>query len=431
MNGKSSAELEREAENVRAEVSRTAESLRERMTPGELVDEAMDYLRHSDSAVSLNTLKTQVRDNPLALAVAATGLAWLMTGSRTARADGSDGHASHSSWTSGWSGFRSPFGGHRSSRAREWSDGRDWPDDEEYRRSGMSDGYGSSMRDAARGAGDTMRETASGAGEAMRNAASSTRDTAANMRDRISEGMSRASEGVSRASEGMSRAGHATARAGRAARDQTGSMAGGIQHTFSSLLDREPLILGALGLAIGAAIGAMLPSTHVEDETFGEQGDKLRRGAKDMMREGYEGAKDVAQEAYRSGREAADEQGLTPKDEKPLADKISATVAAGAEAAKAKAAEKMKSEGDTSADGKSASAPPSGAGGTAGASERASGTSGERPKDTGGAGEKLASTGKNEPRPGGPAPMTTDDAGHTTSSSSEGPARTSPFPPRT
>lgn len=424
MNGKSSAELEREAESVRAEVSRTAESLRERMTPGQLVDQAMDYLRHSDTAISLNTLKTQVRDNPLALAVSAAGLAWLMMGPRTSHADNGGEHASHSSWSGGWSGFRSPFGGRRS------SGGWDRHDSEERWRGGMSDsGFGDSMRDAASGAGHSMHETASGVGERMRSAASGTGET---MRNAASGAWETAGNMRDSISEGMSHAGHTTARAGRAARHQASSMAGGVQHTFGSVLEREPLILGALGLAIGAAIGAMLPSTRFEDETFGEQGDRLRRGAKNAMREGFEGAKDVAKEAYRSGAEAADEEGLVPEDGKPLAEKVSATVAAGAEAAKAKAAEKMGGSSDSSGRNQASSEGPSGRGSQGESAGTRSGTTAGRAQSGGsGTGEKIASTPKEPPRPGSSDPVTTDEAGHTTSSSSEGPARTSPFPPRT
>jgi hypothetical protein len=50
---------------------------------------------------------------------------------------------------------------------------------------------------------------------------------------------------------------------------------------FNTLLEEQPITLGALGLAVGAAIGAMLPSTEQEDRLLGpapRQGDFTNKG---------------------------------------------------------------------------------------------------------------------------------------------------------
>lgn len=76
----SAAELEREAEAVRAHVTETADAIRQKMTPGQLIDEFAGMFSGGDTSAAINNLKSQVRDNPLPLALIATGLAWLTLG---------------------------------------------------------------------------------------------------------------------------------------------------------------------------------------------------------------------------------------------------------------------------------------------------------------------------------------------------------------
>lgn len=75
------AELEREAEAARARLSETADQLKARMSPGQLMDEVLNQFRDGDGNQMLSNLRTQARDNPMALALVGSGLAWLMMGS--------------------------------------------------------------------------------------------------------------------------------------------------------------------------------------------------------------------------------------------------------------------------------------------------------------------------------------------------------------
>ena len=80
MNDKSAAELEVDAQAARARVAETADSIRSRMSPGQLIDEFTGLFTGGDGATALNNLKGQIRDNPLPMALVGTGLAWLMMG---------------------------------------------------------------------------------------------------------------------------------------------------------------------------------------------------------------------------------------------------------------------------------------------------------------------------------------------------------------
>src|SRR5205085_2234804 len=66
------------AEESRARLSEKLEELRARITPGEVVDQLVDYVRDSGGEF-MRTLGYQVRRNPLPVALIGAGMAWLMT----------------------------------------------------------------------------------------------------------------------------------------------------------------------------------------------------------------------------------------------------------------------------------------------------------------------------------------------------------------
>jgi ElaB/YqjD/DUF883 family membrane-anchored ribosome-binding protein len=57
---------------------------------------------------------------------------------------------------------------------------------------------------------------------------------------------------------------------------------------YHRMLDENPMALGAMGIAVGALLGALLPSTRKEDELMGEASDRLTDQAKHLARSGYD-----------------------------------------------------------------------------------------------------------------------------------------------
>src|SRR5690606_12698936 len=153
-------------------------------------------------------------------------------------------------------------------------------------------------------------DTAAGAGarEQHGDMAARAREVAAETGARISDTAERAREVVSdtaeRAAAGISRAvGDATGTAsdlGRQARSQ-----------FYDLVDKHPLVLGGIGLAIGAALAAAMRPTETEARLVGETSDRFRRRARELGEAQFERAQAIAERAYEAGWHEARAQGLS------------------------------------------------------------------------------------------------------------------------
>jgi ElaB/YqjD/DUF883 family membrane-anchored ribosome-binding protein len=74
-----------------------------------------------------------------------------------------------------------------------------------------------------------------------------------------------------------------------------------VRDGFNSLLEEQPLVLGALGIALGAAIGAALPITEQEDRLLGSARDQTMNKIKET---GSESFKQVKESVTRVGEEA-------------------------------------------------------------------------------------------------------------------------------
>ena len=87
---KSSGQLEREAEHTRSQLAATLDELRSRISPGQLLDQGLDFARESNAGELARNLGRDARDNPLPLALIGTGIAWLMMTNGRRRGDGVD-----------------------------------------------------------------------------------------------------------------------------------------------------------------------------------------------------------------------------------------------------------------------------------------------------------------------------------------------------
>ena len=255
MTDQSAAELERDAEVARAKVADTAESIRNKMSPGQLIDEFTGMFAGGDGSAALANLKSQIRDNPLPLTLVGAGLAWLMLGSGSS-ATPSAHRQKHTSVDRG---------------NRYISAGADADEDA---RSGVFGNLADSVREKVEGAAVSGSGMAADVVEGTKNAAEGVKHGLANKSADLANTASKVSEG------------------GR--------------QMMQDLVQREPLVIAALGVAVGAAIGALLPSTAIEDEQLGSLRDSVRGKADKLLHAGMEEAKEVAAETYETVKAEAD-----------------------------------------------------------------------------------------------------------------------------
>ncbi|MGQ9367459.1 hypothetical protein [Azospirillum sp. ST 5-10] len=145
----------------------------------------------------------------------------------------------------------------------------------------------------------SVRERAYGAAGSVRQAAEHAYDRAGeslhHAGDRVGGAMQRARGAAGRMGDQMG--GHESA--GRAR-----SMASG----FWDMVDDHPLVAGVLGVAMGAALGASIPSTRYEDRWVGDYADeaydRARSYAEDAIDRGTRAAKAAVETAREDVKEA-------------------------------------------------------------------------------------------------------------------------------
>lgn len=84
-NGRDPAELEREIDRTRMSLGRTVDALENRLSPGQLLDQALGMARQHGGEFAGN-LGRSVENNPVPMLLTAAGMAWMMMSSNEPRA---------------------------------------------------------------------------------------------------------------------------------------------------------------------------------------------------------------------------------------------------------------------------------------------------------------------------------------------------------
>jgi ElaB/YqjD/DUF883 family membrane-anchored ribosome-binding protein len=267
---RSSAELEREVEATRAGLTDTLGTLRERASPNQLFEQALDYARSSGGMELLRNLGQAVRDNPLPLVLIGAGVGWLMFsgGSRASTPAGSGAR------------FRADSG----------------PDE----RHGAEGIGASSLAEGASAVGDRLGEAANDLRDSVTGAVRQTAETAGTTYRSVTDAAGSAADSVrAAASSAMDR----ISGDGQGTGEQLGSFNQGAQQGLGWLVREQPLVLGAIGVALGAAVGALLPGTETENRLMGEARDSAAQQVQAAAQEGYDRAKEAVGEATEQAKD--------------------------------------------------------------------------------------------------------------------------------
>jgi hypothetical protein len=292
--GRSSAEIEREVEATRSGLSNTLEELRDRASPGQLFEQALDYARTSGGAELVRNLGQSVRDNPLPLVLIGAGIGWLMftgsNGNRAASAQAAPG--------------QSPLGHSPSVTPRSSTRIRVYSGTDQSQTMGESGN--ASLTERASGATSAV---AGRVGDAASDLRDSVAGAASQFADRASSTYRSATDAAGSVTDSVRGAVASTAEqmvgAGQDVRERFEDFGANSRQGISWLMREQPLVLGAIGVALGAAIGALIPGTEAEDRLMGETRDRVADQAHAAAQKGYEQVKDTAGEHLQHATAAA------------------------------------------------------------------------------------------------------------------------------
>jgi hypothetical protein len=347
-------ELERDAERTRADlahtvdelrsrISDTASDIRERVSPAAIKQDVKDYV-HQTGQQLYHTVEARARENPLQAVAIAAGLAypfWRIVSSMPAPILLIGAGIALSSRTG-----QSAPANRMLDQARDRLEGAtaEIRERSRYASTAMQDASRNtteSVQDAALRARGAVQDTTQRAKEALQDATQRTKEQVADAASRagaavtstvdtvastVTDAVSGARDAVSRAAstvtDAVSSSYQSSAEAAAYAREQALWASRQTRETFVQTMDRHPLLVGGVGLALGALLASAIPSTAPERRMFGETNEELQRRAREMASRGYDAARNAAGELVDDTVRAAKEQGLSVDALREAADEL-------------------------------------------------------------------------------------------------------------
>lgn len=265
-NQRSPEEIEKDINQSRERLDSTLHEIEERFSPQQLLNTSYEYIRHGGANEFVANLSTTIKQNPLPFLLTSAGIGWLMLAQRNPSEGQSNqqyasdmdqrfytgGHASQgTSGTHGTPGIPVHEGTHPNGEAYS-----NTPAGVAASAEHQGDGQGRMSR-AKEGVG-SMKE---GAKQRAQHLSQRARDTAHHMGDNMRNSTSHLQHG---AHDRMNNMGHRAHQA---------------ESQASDFIQEHPLVVGALGFALGAALGGLFPATKKEDEYMGEHRDRVMHKA--------------------------------------------------------------------------------------------------------------------------------------------------------
>jgi ElaB/YqjD/DUF883 family membrane-anchored ribosome-binding protein len=311
---KTPEEIRDDIKKTRASISHTVDLLQERLDPDRLKGEAQDKVREATIG-RLNsmaddmgrkakraryTVMETIKDNPVPAALVGLGLGWLLVEgfSQSSRPRYEEDYWVEDRYYP--VGERAYTGGLYEYEVEPYEVG------DEYRsRSRVRESFDQARargeyavdraRDRAEDLGHEAREKVSEMGqqarEQVQNISDQARAQAENLGSQVKEQAEYLSDEARHQMEYM--------------RNQARYQARRAKSQFNTMLDENPLAVGAAALALGVALGLSVPETRYEDEYFGPMRDDLLDKAQDKAEEVMDKVEHVARETVDSASKTA------------------------------------------------------------------------------------------------------------------------------
>jgi hypothetical protein len=298
-------DYERAAENTRRRLSSTLDELAANLTPGRMLDEVLSYAR-AGGGEFLKGLGKAASANPVPTLLIGVGAAMFLSGKgRVGSTTNGEAHGAHTDGssafgTAGESGTSTLKSAGIAVREGVAAVGSGIAHKVSAAASGLRSGVssaGATVSRAAAGIADEATSTLSNAREAVQGAGSAVGEAASDLADGMSDYAARARDGA--------------ADRGRKAIDQSSRLLNDLRSRGSDFAHEQPLIVAAIGIALGAAVAALLPRTQTEDSLMGEASDALKGAVGDAAGAQYALAKTAAENVATEAKASADRHGLS------------------------------------------------------------------------------------------------------------------------
>lgn len=254
---RSPEQIETDIERTRTQMAETLDTIQKKFSPGQLLDQALDYLDEKQVNENLRRFGMNtgavIKENPIPVALLGVGLTWLTMSGR----NGGKGRQ-----------FLSRFG--KPSRGIGSSP----------RMESLHSEHGEIPRSMPHGASGAKGHGPAGAG--LEHAKAGASEKVGHFREAIGEKTSEVRHSVG---ETMSSVREKAGEVSHRARERAVRVGHAVHDEYEHVVQEQPLVLGVLGLAIGAALGAAMPRTRMEDEMMGEVSDRLAHEARETGRE--------------------------------------------------------------------------------------------------------------------------------------------------
>lgn len=294
-----------------------------KVTAREVVEDATTHAKAAVRGATIGKVETMIRSandttnaarhglvetikaNPFPAALAGLGLGWLYINSRSAAARGTTHPRAYEATYQ----EQRPYSAQTPSQYGAYQGHTTSTVDRAQAAAGNLAGQagdlagqvGGAVGSAAGQVGGAVGSAASQVGETASNLASGTVEAAGNIVGQVGETASNLASGTVEAAGNIA--------------EQAQYQAMRLEDGFQRALRTNPLAVGAVTLALGAAIGLALPQTQRENQLMGEARDTLIERAQGLAQETVEKVQNVATEAQQTVtqtvKEEAKSQGLT------------------------------------------------------------------------------------------------------------------------
>lgn len=320
---RTSDDIERDIVDERAQMSDTIDDLQQKFSVDAIMSDLGSMVRGQGGDLGRAIGDTLGR-NPAAVVMVGVGLAWLFLGQD--RTVSGTTRERHKGQPSGRRGSRAATdqgadvrrGSDRPDDGPFGNDDRFWygagqmsGDHRGQGRGGRNGaGQGSDVAGRADGVMGSLRSSAHAVGHAVSDAADSVSHAASDLTERLSHGLDDLSEDAKARIVSARRAAHE-------ARESSEAMLGRGARAASGFFEEQPLVVGALAVALGAAIGGALPHSRLEDDTMGDSSDQLFADAQALYRDERDKAVAALRMAARDAKSEVREMGSDLADLAP------------------------------------------------------------------------------------------------------------------